>query len=83
MSSPDEVEEGESHRAIDNPAIVMVDEATGNKYMRTVPCKGLGENGEVRWLIEDVHKELTAWGRPGGEGNALLIKTDGENHCGG
>ena len=25
-----------------------------------------------------MHEELKAWGRPGGQGNALLVKTDGE-----
>ena len=33
MSSPSEGEDGED-RAADNPAVVMTDESTGNRYMR-------------------------------------------------
>ena len=77
MSSSDEEEDEEGHRAADHPAIVMVDEETGNKYMRMVPCKGLGESGEAKWIINDLHEELKSWGRPGGNGNAIILKTDG------
>ena len=47
--------------------------------MRMVPCKGLGESGEEKWVIKDLHEELKSWGRPGGDGNAIILKTDGEN----
>ena len=48
--------------------IVMVDESSGEKYARSVSQKGLGEDGEMEWLIEDVRKELKNWGHHGGEG---------------
>ena len=56
----------------------MIDEDTGNKYMRMVPCKGLGENGEAKWVVKDLHEEFKSWGRPGGGNNSLILKTDGE-----
>ena len=39
MSSPSEGADNEA-RAADNPAVVMTDESTGNKYMRLVGAKG-------------------------------------------
>ena len=29
-------------------------------------------------MVKDLHEELKAWGRPGGQGNSLIVKTDGE-----
>ena len=78
MSSPSEGEDIE-YRAADNPAVVMTDESTGNRYMRIVDQKGLGTKGEMKWLVQDLHEELKAWGRPGGGGNRLVIKSDGES----
>ena len=78
MSSSDD-EDGDSYKASDFPAIVMVDEDTGNKYMRMVPCKGLGEHGEAKWVTNDLHDELKAWGHPGGGSNAIIFKSDGEH----
>ena len=78
MSSSDEDSGEEYGNASAHPAIVMIDEQTGNRYMRLVPCKGLGEDGEAKWVVKDLHEELKAWGRPGGYGNALIVKTDGE-----
>ena len=53
-------------RASDNPMMVMVDESTGNKYMRAVPHKGVGVEGDNSWLVKDMPQELKAWGHPGG-----------------
>ena len=78
MSSSDEDNGEEYADASAHPAIVMIDEQTGNRYMRLVSCKGLGEDGEAKWVIKDLHEELKAWGRPGGDGNALIVKTDGK-----
>ena len=39
-----------------NPAFVMIDESTGNRYMRVVDQKGLGQEDEMAWLIKDVHE---------------------------
>ena len=58
--------------------MVMVDESTGNKYMRCVEHKGLGLDGDNSWLVKDVHQELKAWVHPGGAGNELVLKSDGE-----
>ena len=75
--SESEEEKGEM-KASDNPSIVMIDEETGNKYMRIVDQKGLGKNGEMSWVVKDMHEELKAWGRPGGSSNAIIMKSDGE-----
>ena len=56
----------------------MTDETTGNKYMIMVDQKGLGKDGEMAWLVKDMHEELKSWGRPGGASNALIVKSDGE-----
>ena len=77
MSSPSE-EESEQEEAA-NPALVMIDEGTGNRYMRIVPAKGLETGVDKKWMIEDIHQELKAWGHPGGEGSKLIIKSDGES----
>ena len=42
--------------ASDNLVMVMVDEPTGNKYMRAVPHKGFGVDGDNRWLVKDTHR---------------------------
>ena len=64
--------------ASDRPMMVMVDESTGNKYMRSVDRKGLGPDGDNSWLVKDMHQELKSWGHPGGMGNQLILKSDGE-----
>ena len=58
--------------------MLMVDESTGNKCMRAVPHKGLGVEGDHRWLVKDMHQELEAWGLPGGGQNSLILESDGE-----
>mgnify|MGYP007045538288 CR=1 FL=1 len=78
MSSSDG-EDNEIYKASDFPAIVMVDEETGNKYMRMVPFEGLGENGEAKWAVNDLHAERKAWGRPGGGNHAMILNSDGDN----
>ena len=57
----------EDERASANPLLLLDDEANGNKYMRAVGRKGLGEGNEMEWLIKDIHDELKSWGYPGGE----------------
>jgi len=52
-------------RVADNPAVVMTDESTGNRYMRRVDSKELKEDKADPWLVKDLHDELKAWGRPG------------------
>ena len=58
--------------------MVMVDESTGNKYMRAVVHKGLEGQGDNSWLVRDMHEELKSWGHPGGGRNAIILKSDGE-----
>ena len=58
--------------------MVMVDESTGNKYMRSVDHKGLGPDGDSSWLVKDMHQELKSWGHPGGGRNEIILKSDGE-----
>ena len=64
--------------ASEHPMMVMVDEATGNKYMRTVDHKGLGGEGDSSRLVKNMHQQLKCWGHLGGAGNALILKSDGE-----
>ena len=68
----------EDGKASENPLFVMVDEETGDKYVRAVGQKGVGPEGEMDWLIKDISAELKAWGHPGGEGMSLILKSDGE-----
>ena len=57
-SIPQEEEEeiGEDDKA--HPAAVMLDHMHGNRYMRIVDQKGLGDKGEMQWLIKDLHEKL-------------------------
>ena len=71
-------EEDVKDKATSNPVIVMLDEQTGNRYMRLVGQKGLGEEQEMRWLVQDMHEELKSWGRPGGSNSRLIMKSDSE-----
>ena len=52
-----QVERSGAH-ATEHPVMVMVDEATGNKYTRMVDHKGLGGEGDSSWLVKDMHQEL-------------------------
>ena len=58
--------------------MLMVDESTGNKYMRAVGHKGLEGQGDNSWLVRDMHEELKSWGHPGGVATPLNRKSDGE-----
>ena len=49
MSSPPEGED-EGTRAADNPAVVMTDESTGDRYMRLVDSKGLRKTRQIHGL---------------------------------
>ena len=64
--------------ASERPMMVMIDESTGNKYMRAVDHKGLGPEGDNSWLVKDMHQELKSWGHPGGGRNEIILKSDGE-----
>ena len=68
----------EGERATENPMLVMIDEVTGNRYMRAVPHKGLGDGTEMEWLIKDMHEELKSWGHVGRPDGELILKSDGE-----
>ena len=50
-----------------NPVLGMKDESTGNRFMRAVCKKGIGEGTEMEWLIKDIDEELKSGGHPGGE----------------
>ena len=62
-----------------NPLIVLVDEGTGEKYARATGQKGLGQDGEMDWLVKDISHELRSWGHIGGSGGELILKCDGES----
>ena len=59
---------------IRTPMVVMVDEETGEKYARGVSQKGIGEDGEMKWLIDDMQRELKSWGYPGGDNSHLIFQ---------
>ena len=61
-----------------NPVFVMADEATGNKFSRLVAQKGVGQHGQMDWLILESCMELKSWGHAGGEGGHIVLKSDGE-----
>eukprot|EP00973_Karenia_brevis_P001395 189132-Karenia_brevis.AAC.1 len=56
----------------------MLNEETGDRYARAVGKEGLGDGVDMQWLVLDMHKELKAWGHPGGGENAIILKSDGE-----
>ena len=64
----------EEEKASENPLLIMINETTGNKYMRAVGRKGLGAGSEMDWLIKDMHEELKSWGYPGGGTRELIFK---------
>ena len=41
--------------------VVVKDEDTGDKYARAVGRKGVGEHGEMDWLIRGISLELKSW----------------------
>ena len=47
---------GPGIHAFERPMMVIVDETTGNKHMRSVRHKGVGSDGDNRWLIKDMHQ---------------------------
>ena len=51
----------DDERADRNPLIGMLDETYGDRYMRAVGKKGLGDGAEMHWLIHDMHRELKSW----------------------
>ena len=54
--------------------MVMVDESTGNNYMRVVDHKGMEGQEDNSWLVKDMHEELKSWGHPGGARNSIILK---------
>ena len=66
--------------ANENPMLIMLDEATGDKYARAVGQKGLGGGSDdMQWLVADLHEELKAWGHHGGDGGHIILKSDNES----
>ena len=69
----------EDRAAARNPMIGMRDLKTGNRYMRAVGQKGLGNSTEMDWLIRDMNEELKSWGYAGGAEDRLVFRTDDES----
>ena len=69
----------EDREASRNPMLGMRDLKTGNRYMRAVGQKGLGNGTDMDWLIKDMHEELRSWGYAGGVEDRLVFRTDGES----
>ena len=61
-----------------NPLHVIADEKSGCRYAGAVGCKGLGEEGSMSWLIEEISNILKSWGHAGGIGGELIVTSDGE-----
>ena len=57
---------GEGSEAVNNPMFVMADEDKGHRYARLVEQKGLGEGGEMEWLILHAAEEIRSWAHRGG-----------------
>jgi len=64
--------------AKENPMIAMVDESTGERYARAAGHKGIGTQGEMDWLIQDMVEELKSWGHAGGVNGHIIMKSDNE-----
>ena len=64
-------------KAASNPVLIMVDEATGERYARAVGHKGTTLT-DLDWLVRDISEELKSWGHQGGENGHIILKTDGE-----
>ena len=58
-------------RAASNPVLIMVDEATGERYARAVGHKGTS-HAESDWLVRDISEELKSWGHQGGEKGHMI-----------
>ena len=69
----------EDREASRNPMLGMKDMKTGNRYMRAVGQKGLGNGSDMDWLVKDMHEELKSWGYAGGVEDRLVFRTDGES----
>ena len=68
----------EDEKAHKNPLLAMVDEETNEKYARAVGQKGLGQSGEMDWLVKDMSAELKSWGHGGGTNGSIILKSDNE-----
>ena len=47
---------------------------TGERYARATGRKGVGQEGEMDWLIKDMSEELKLWGHQGGENGKVIAK---------
>ena len=56
----------------------MIDESTGEKFARAAGQKGVGTQGEMDWLIQDMVEELKSWGHTGGNNGHIIMKSDNE-----
>ena len=68
----------EDEAASSNPMLVMLDERSGSRYARLVGKKGLGSDGEMDWLVEDILVTMKSWGHAGGAAGHVIMKSDGE-----
>ena len=68
----------EDEAASKNPILVVIDEEKRARFARCVSKKGLGEQGEMDWIVKEVVKELKSWGRHGGHKGEIILKSDSE-----
>ena len=67
-------------KASTNPLLVMADEESGSRYASAVGQKRIRSwtGHELADRVEDMCTQLRAWGRTGGAGGELIVKSDGE-----
>ena len=70
----------EDEGAKQNPVLTVLDESTNDKYSRATGRKGVGQDHEMDWLIEDVSDELKVRGHQGGVGGQIIMKADDETN---
>ena len=68
----------DDQKAGENPLWVAVNESTGEICSRLVGRKGMGQEGEMDWVVKDLAEELRTWGHAGGPGGKLIMKCDNE-----
>ena len=68
----------EDEEAKENPVLVVLNEATNERYARATGRKGVGTEGIMDWLVRDVSEEMKSWGHAGGVGGNIILKSDGE-----
>ena len=68
----------EDEEETNNPVLVALNESTNENYARAAGQKGIGIEGAVQRLVNDVAAELRTWGHQGGVGGKIIMQCDGD-----